>query len=184
MKSVPATILLAVIMIALAGLAAKLGLWNQPIYLTVILLVVLLWLSWFDLTEMRLPDFLTLPLIAAGLTWAVFVTHQPVPAAIGAVAGYIMIWGLGVFWQKVRGQQGIGLGDAKLLAASGAWLGWVGLPFALMIASATGLLVAGLMSLGMRRQIEFSSAIPFGPFLALGFWVTWSFGNDPQVWLR
>jgi leader peptidase (prepilin peptidase)/N-methyltransferase len=63
----------------------------------------------------------------------------------------------------VKKQDGIGMGDAKLLAALGAWLGWTVLPSLLLIASLAGI-VGGLIYLQWKRQ-NARNAFPFGPFL-------------------
>ena len=76
-----------------------------------------------------LPDFLTLPLAAAGLLINLHETLVPFSSAlIGMIAGYVAIRILHDLQMLVRGYPGIGLGDAKLLSALGAWLGWMALP--------------------------------------------------------
>jgi leader peptidase (prepilin peptidase) / N-methyltransferase len=77
---------------------------------------------------------------------------------------------MGEWYFRRYGQEGLGLGDAKLFAAAGAWLGWQALPMALLIAAVSGLVVA--LALGKTAR---ATPLPFGPALALGFWVTWLF---------
>jgi leader peptidase (prepilin peptidase)/N-methyltransferase len=88
------------------------------------------------------------------------------------VIGYALIAGLGWAWRTIRGYEGIGLGDAKLLAAGGAWVGIMGLPSILLIASGTGLLVSLIVSQRSRLSQD-RIAIVFGPSLAFGIWVVW-----------
>ncbi|MEO1188162.1 MAG: A24 family peptidase [Pseudomonadota bacterium] len=99
----------------------------------------LLLLSYIDLRTGLLLDILTWPLVALGLGYA---AHQEtlVSALSGAVAGYVLVAGLALTWRRMRGYEGIGLGDAKLLAAGGAWIGLPGLPLILLVASGTGFL--------------------------------------------
>ncbi len=130
---------------------------------------ILLILAIIDFRTFRLPDVLTLPLILLGLCFAAF-QNLLVDATIGAALGYIGFVSLEVFYKKVRGIDGLGRGDAKLLAAGGAWCGWYGLAFIILIASGSGLMHALLQSRSEKGQ---SLAIPFGPHLALGIFLTW-----------
>ena len=183
MKPFAGMLLLGLGLASLSAAALHFDLWQRDWRASVVIVAALLWMSWIDFREMRLPDFLTLPLIAAGLLWAGFVTHELMDGLIGASVGYALIWGLNAYWRRFKGQDGIGLGDAKLLAAAGAWLGWMGLPLVLLVASSAGLVIAGIGSITARRKQAFSGVIVFGPFLALGFWAVWSLGTDPVAWL-
>lgn len=86
-------------------------------------------LAFLDHRANWLPDFLTLPLATAGLLINLHDTLAPFSSAlIGMIAGYVAIRILHDLQLLIRGCPGIGLGDAKLLAALGAWLGWMALP--------------------------------------------------------
>jgi leader peptidase (prepilin peptidase)/N-methyltransferase len=147
----------------------------------------LLWVSCFfgwcllalaatDLKFYLLPDFLTLPLIPAGLFAAWFFEPSSLPAhLIGAAAGYFFVIALRVLYRLVRGREGMGLGDAKLLAATGAWLGWTALPSVLVLGSLAGLLFA-LWSKVRGDTFSLTNPVPFGAFLCLGAWVVWLYG--------
>ncbi|MEL7031414.1 MAG: A24 family peptidase [Pseudomonadota bacterium] len=134
----------------------------------------LLLLSYIDLRTGLLLDILTWPLVALGLGYA---AHQGslAWALSGAVVGYVLVAGLALIWRQTRGYEGIGLGDAKLLTAGGAWVGITGLPVILLIASGTGLLMALTVSQKSRSEGD-RVAIVFGPNLALGIWVVWCAG--------
>ena len=135
--------------------------------MTPVLALALLKLSLVDLRERRLPDWLTLPLAAAGLGLAAWRTGGvPLPELFGAGGGYLLFWVLGEAHYRLRGTEGLGLGDAKLLGAAGAWLGWRDLPLVILIA-ALGALVAAAAG-RLRRQ-----EIPFGPWLAAAFMALW-----------
>ena len=69
------------------------------------------------------------------------------------------------------------LGDVKLFAAAGAWVGWQGLPSVLLIGAATGL--AAALILGRARPDQ---PVAFGPYLALGLWITWLYGPVNVQW--
>ncbi|HEY1260047.1 MAG TPA: A24 family peptidase [Stellaceae bacterium] len=135
----------------------------------------LLALGWIDLRHWLLPDALTLPLIVAGLVLVAWLDPQALFAsALGAALGYLSLrlvaWG----YRALRRQEGLGEGDAKLLAASGAWLGAAALPLVVLGAAVAALVAAlGLRLAGMRLGAR--SAIPFGPFLALATWLIWLF---------
>lgn len=136
----------------------------------------LLALAMIDARHMILPNTLTLPLIPAGLLLSWFVDPAKLPAhALGAVAGFLLILVLAVTYRKLRGREGIGLGDAKLLAAAGAWVSWQGLPSVLLLSAVGGLagaLVGGILAGGLKP----TQAFPFGPYLAAGFWLIWLYG--------
>lgn len=136
-----------------------------------ILITVLAALAWVDLRDMRLPDVLTLPLIAAGLLQAYGLKTGVAAAAIGAVAGYAVFIAIELGYRRVRGVDGLGRGDAKLLAAGGAWCGWAGLPLIILIGSALALTALILPSFKKRAD---AGAVPFGPFLALAIFIVWT----------
>ena len=144
---------------------------------SICLAAVLALLGVIDIYTLRLPDPLTLGLLAAGLAVSALAGLNPfLHSAIGAVLGYALIRGLKIYWQHRRGEDGIGLGDAKLLAAAGAWTGWIGLPQILLFGS--GLALVFVLIGKISGQIKDSNArIPFGPFLALGIWLIWRTGG-------
>lgn len=137
-------------------------------WIQIFLILVLLYLAYFDLRTFRLPDIITMPLIFTGLLFNClsnqgFVSFQD--SIIGAILGYTGLWLLNSLYRALKKQNGIGMGDAKLLAALGSWLGWQPLPSILLIASLTGL-IGGLIWLAWNKQ-NHRAAFPFGPFLAI-----------------
>lgn len=138
-----------------------------------VLLAGLLALSIVDIRSFRLPDWLTLPLIPAGLL-AAWWLGAPVPWHLaGAVIGYAGLVALELAYRAARGRDGLGRGDAKLLAVGGAWCGAALLPVILLFASIAGLVWVMALRLAGDREIGPDSAIPFGPFLAAGIAVAW-----------
>jgi leader peptidase (prepilin peptidase) / N-methyltransferase len=136
----------------------------------------LLTLGWTDLRSWLLPDVLTLPLIIAGLAVAAALDpDQLTERALGAALGYLSMAAVAALYRALRGREGLGGGDAKLLAASGAWLGAAALPQVILIAALTALAAAACLRLGGIR-LGIHSALPFGPFLALATWVLWLLG--------
>ena len=136
----------------------------------------LLLIALIDAENFWLPDELTLPLIATGLIGAaVLARGWPVPQLIGAVSGFVLLWGLAALYRRVRGRDGLGGGDPILFAGAGAWLGWSGLPTALLWACAAGFSLV-LTLLITRRTVSATDRLPFGTFLAIGIWLTWLYG--------
>ena len=86
---------------------------------------------------------------------------------IGAVSGYALFAGLGLAYRRLRGVDGLGLGDAKLLAAGGAWLGWTAIPF--VVLAAAGALVFELIR--TRGQASARTVVILGPWLAGAIWL-------------
>ena len=104
---------------------------------------MLLTLAVLDYRHFWLPDALTVPLAFLGFTVGMW-TNGVVLAdrVIGAAAGYGGLMLLRIGYLRLRGREGMGGGDPKLLGALGAWLGWQSLPFILLIASVTALVLA------------------------------------------
>lgn len=137
---------------------------------------VLLALAWIDLRHMILPDVLTLPLVVAGLVFArVTEPDRILDHAAGAAVGWLLFWAVSRLYRMLRGRDGLGAGDAKLLAASGAWVTWAGLGPVMLIGALTGLGWA-LMNRLRGAEATATTAIPFGPPLALATWVVWLYG--------
>ncbi len=137
-------------------------------WVRIFLTASLLYLAYIDLRTFRLPDAITLPLILLGLLFNGlssdgFSSFQD--AVIGMILGYVSLWILNFLYRTFKKQDGIGMGDAKLLSALGAWLGWFTLPNILLVASITGL-IGGFIWLKFNKQ-HHQSAFPFGPFLAI-----------------
>lgn len=136
----------------------------------------LLTLAVIDARHMILPNGLTLPLIPAGLAVILALDPGRLDAhLLGAALGFLFIAAVALAYRRLRGQEGIGWGDAKLLAAAGAWVSWEGLPGVVLMASAGGLAVVLLGALA-GKGLSGRQALPFGPFLALGFWLIWLYG--------
>jgi leader peptidase (prepilin peptidase)/N-methyltransferase len=140
------------------------------------LCAALLAMSAIDIETRLLPDSLTLPLLWAGLIVNFGDTFAGLRAAVaGAIVGYAFLWCVYWIFRFVRGIEGMGYGDFKLLAALGAWLGWAALPQVVLIAAITGAVI-GLAATWLGRM-RFEEPLPFGPFLALGGVATLFFGT-------
>lgn len=125
-----------------------------------------------DLLALRLPDLITLPLIVAGLALGPRLLATPlIDHAIGAAVGYAVLAAIGWIYARLRGREGLGLGDAKLLAVAGAWLGWQALPSVVVLACAGGLAWAALKLLRRGRD-GLAEPIAFGLPLCAAIWAS------------
>jgi len=135
-----------------------------------VLVACLLALAVIDFKTMFLPDILTLPLGVVGLLFATW-QNALLAGFIGMLVGDTGLVTLELAYKRLRGVDGLGRGDAKLLAAGGAWCGWYGLSFILLIASFSGLVHALILSRTVKNPKN--QKIPFGPHLALGIFLSW-----------
>jgi leader peptidase (prepilin peptidase)/N-methyltransferase len=130
----------------------------------------LMTLAWIDAQHQILPDILTLPLLVAGLcVTAAYCPSAITSHALGAIAGYAAFRAIEIAYRKLRGRDGLGQGDAKLLAASGAWLGLTYLPLMLVLSSTLGIITT--LSLNVVNKQSLNSRVPFGPALAASFFI-------------
>ncbi len=126
----------------------------------------LLALTFIDADTQLLPDDLTLPLLWAGLLVNLFGLFVPLAeAVVGAIAGYLALWTVYWLFKLIRGKEGMGYGDFKLLAALGAWLGWKALPAIVLLSSVTGAVIGIALMVVHRR--DGGTPLPFGPYLAI-----------------
>lgn len=137
---------------------------------------ILLALAAMDARVMRLDNRLVALVAAGGLatTWF-FMRDQLASHLIGGLAGLSLFTGIALAYRYFRHRDGLGLGDAKLFGAAGLWLGWLALVSVLLLATLSAL-AAVLAAAGLGRKIGGSWALPFGPFIALGFWIVWLYG--------
>jgi leader peptidase (prepilin peptidase) / N-methyltransferase len=136
---------------------------------------LMLALALIDFDHMILPDALTWPAIALGILLQPFLPWArlgdgPWDGILGALLGaavgagiLLAVWGA---WYLLRHEEGMGLGDAKMLAAIGAFLGWRGVLVALFFGALSGSVVG--LTLMARGGMGAKSRLPFGTFLALG----------------
>lgn len=144
------------------------------VFATALLGSMLLTLSLIDIRAHRLPDILTLPLAVVGLSLPLW-DEGELPfelRLIGLGVGFAALWAIATLFRRLRGYDGLGLGDAKLLGAAGAWLGPFALAPLMLIATCAALLAVGGAALAGQR-VTAHTAIPFGPFLCLGFFALW-----------
>jgi leader peptidase (prepilin peptidase)/N-methyltransferase len=143
-----------------------------------ILLWALVALTFIDFDTQLLPDNITLPLIWVGLLVNTFGLMPGVSlrdAVIGAVAGYLALWVVYWLFKLIRGKEGMGYGDFKLLAALGAWLGWQMLPLIVLLSSLVGAVIG--IGLVVFKGRDHQVPLAFGPFLAIAGAMALFFGR-------
>jgi leader peptidase (prepilin peptidase) / N-methyltransferase len=163
-----------------AGCLLRFGLTAQTV-VAMLFASLMLVLALIDYDHMILPDRLTLPGVAVGIaTQLVAPLAGLAPAVIGALLGagiLLAVWGL---WLVVRREEGMGLGDVKMLALVGAFLGWQGVLVTLFFGALTGSVVG--LALMRWGSLDMRSKLPFGVFLALGAVVALFSGDALVSW--
>jgi leader peptidase (prepilin peptidase) / N-methyltransferase len=158
---------------AAIGLAAGLAFPPAPALVTALFGWWLLLIAALDLEHQWLPDRLTLPLIPLGLAaaWAGF--GPPLAErALAAALGWAVLAGLAFAYRRLRGRDGMGGGDPKLMAAIGAWAGAWPLPAILTGAGLIGL--AAVAARHLRGEaVTATDRLPLGTLLALAAWPVW-----------
>jgi leader peptidase (prepilin peptidase)/N-methyltransferase len=147
------------------------------------LIATLIALAFIDLDTQFLPDSLTLPLLWAGIASAAFgwIPVSLKDSVFGAMAGYLSLWFVFHAYRIIRGREGMGAGDFKLLAALGAWMGWLAIPSIILLSSAVGAVV-GIALIALRSH-DRNVPIPFGPYLAGGGVAALFFGEQlSRLW--
>ena len=164
---------LAALGVAVWALTATAG-WQ--LWATAALGWALLALALINARHFVLPDGLTLPLVPAGLAAAWFAAPEKIADhAIGAVAGFAVAALVAVLARRLGGHPAPRMGDAKLLAASGAWVSWTGLP-GVVAAAALAALAAALVGSASGRRPFSEGRVAAGAWVCLGTWLVWLYG--------
>ena len=143
--------------------------------------VALVIASFIDFAEYILPDGITLGGAAAALVCAPLLLDVPLlDSLLGAALGAGLFWGLQAGYRRLRGGEGMGTGDIKLMALLGALNGWQALPFTILAGSLSAL-AASLFYLRREGQ-GMKTAVPFGPFLTLGGLLAPLVGDRVTAW--
>ena len=133
-----------------------------------------------DLRHRILPNGITLPGIVAGFLFSLFLPPGWLDSLIGIVAGSGVLLLIAETYSRIRGEEGLGMGDVKMLAMIGAFLGWKLMLVTLVLSSFLGSIVGlGMIALGKGNM---KYALPFGTFLAVGAIVATVAGDDLLGW--
>ena len=143
--------------------------------LTTLLLIILslafIIIFFIDLKHFIIPDVITYPMMVLGFLKSfdpnlneIFPNY--IFSLIGGIFGYGIIWSIIYFYKQVKKKDGMGLGDAKLLAVIGFWFGLDAIPFIIFLSSTTALL--SVVPDLIKKTKKLSTQIPFGPFIIIG----------------
>ena len=126
-----------------------------------------------DIRGLILPDWLTALVAASGLAASVIGGEPPLTEALAAGAlGGGLLWGVALAYRRLRGLEGLGFGDVKLVAAGGLWTGLEGLPW-LLVSACAGALLYAVARAALGVPLGRTDRLPFGPFLSVGILTGW-----------
>ncbi len=155
--------------------------WQIGFSIEALLLIFLTWgliaMSMIDIDHQLLPDSLVLPLLWLGIlahVFGYFPTITLTESILGAVAGYLTLWIVNALFKLIRGMDGIGHGDFKLLALFGAWAGYQIIPVVILFSAAAGAIIGIIGILCFKGN----NKIPFGPYLAIAGWIALLWGQQ------
>ena len=133
-----------------------------------------------DLEHQILPNRITLPGIAVGFVASLGLWPGWRDSLLGILLGGGILWAIAEAYFRVRREEGLGMGDVKMLAMIGAFLGWQQVLVTLVLSSAAGALVGVALMAAGRGTMKY--ALPFGTFLALGAVASSLVGSDLVAW--
>ena len=133
-----------------------------------------------DLQHKILPNVITLPGIVVGLVLSEVAGPGWLASLIGIVAGGGVLWGIAEVYYRLRKEEGLGMGDVKMLAMIGAFLGWKLMLLTLVLSSFAGSIVGAVVVVMKKESLKY--ALPFGTFLAVGAIVAAAAGDRLVAW--
>ena len=139
--------------------------------LLVILFLTFIIIFFIDLKHFIIPNSLTFSMMVLGFVKSfdqnlISLFPNYFNSLLGGILGYGIIWSIIFFYKLIRNKEGMGLGDAKLLAVIGFWFGWIAIPFVIFSSSIIALITV-IPSL-LNKSKKLSSEIPFGPYIIIG----------------
>lgn len=150
---------------------------RSPVFaIGLVLAGILIWISVIDFAHFRIPDVATVLLGATGLL-ALFwqPRNEIIDHLLAAVLWPLLFWTVAEVYKKLRGWDGLGFGDIKLIGVLALWVGLAGtatVVLAAALAGITTILVLGVAGKQVSTEIP-KSAVAFAPFLCLSTWVVW-----------
>jgi leader peptidase (prepilin peptidase) / N-methyltransferase len=169
---------------AATGVLFAAGCWYYGVSLLLVARLVfacaMIVLCVIDLQHRILPNVITLPGIVVGFLFSLVLPPGWLASLIGIAVGGGLLLLVSEVYLRVRGEEGLGMGDVKMLAMIGAFLGWKLTLLTLVLSS----LVGSLVGLGMiaARKGGLKYALPFGTFLALAAIVAAAVGDSIVTW--
>ena len=150
------------------------------IFLSVLSLILIV-IFFIDLENFIIPDILNFSIMFLALlknflpNFNTSLIHEINQSIIGGIVGYIIIWTIIFLYKAIKKIDGMGLGDAKLMAGIGLLFGWQSIPFVLFVASILGLIF--VVSSLLKKQKTMRTEIPFGPFIIVAGLVYFAYGD-------
>jgi leader peptidase (prepilin peptidase)/N-methyltransferase len=164
-----------------AGLIWRNGMGLSTLTMAIFCLALVV-VTFIDLDHRIIPDVISLPGTVLGLAASLLPGFpRPVDSLIGAAAGGGFLFLILFTYEKIMKDEGMGMGDVKLVAMIGAFLGWQALPVTVLVASLAGT-VTGIGFAVAKGEPVRKFPVPFGPFLALGSVVHIFFGVEVILW--
>jgi len=153
---------------------------NTIIFLSILILILII-VFFIDLENFIIPDTLNFSIMGLALfknflpNFNTSLIHEINQSIIGGMVGYISIWLIIYLYKTFKKIDGMGLGDAKLMAGIGFLFGWQSIPFVLFVSSILGLIFV-VPSL-IKKQKNMRTEIPFGPFIILACLIYFAYGS-------
>lgn len=169
---------------AVTALLFVLVVWLTPVgpllFSRLILVAILVALFGIDLEHQILPNVITLPGIVIGLMFSFVAPPGWRDALIGTILGGGVLYAIAAAYYAVRREEGLGMGDVKMLAMIGAFLGWKAVLVTLVLSSFSGAAIGMALIAAQRGGMKL--ALPFGTFLAVGAVAAMLVGEPLITW--
>jgi leader peptidase (prepilin peptidase)/N-methyltransferase len=164
-----------------AGLVWRMGIGPATLALALFCWALVV-VTFIDLEHRIIPDVISVPGTVLGLAFSLLPGFpRALDCAIGAAAGGGFLFLVLFAYEKLMKDEGMGMGDVKLMAMIGAFLGWQALPVTILVSSVTGTMVGIAYAMARGEPVR-KFPVPFGPFLALGAVVHIFFGVEMLLW--
>ena len=142
---------------------------------------VMVAVTFIDIQFRIIPDQLNLFGFIMGIIYSLLKMNI-FDSIAGIVVGAGFLWGIAYFYLRFRGIEGLGMGDVKMMAFVGAYLGWFGALFTIFVGSFLGAVVGILGAYLSKSEDKGKFEIPFGPFLAFASVIYLFFGENIKEW--
>lgn len=153
--------------------------WEAQFFVEAVFISLLIIITFIDLDTYTIPDVLSLPGLVVGFLFSFVSTRLSwSDSLLGILLGGGVLYLIAMGYQILRRQEGLGGGDIKLLGMIGAFVGWPGVVFTILVSSIVGTLVG--LPIMWRTRKGMSTMLPFGPFLSLGA-VVYIFWGDMLI---
>ncbi|MGV2974291.1 prepilin peptidase [Roseibium alexandrii] len=145
------------------------------------LFLSLSWASYVDLKQMEIPDTVSIGLFPAGAIWVLIQVPDDLSVRLmSAMAVLVGLYLFGRAFSWLRGQEGLGFGDVKLIASSTVWIGISNLSVMIVLAACSGIIVS-IISVRNAGEAGVQEKMPFGPHLAFSIWIVWLWTTHTSV---